>query len=102
MFSCLPSGDSGSFLLFPADDNSSCRRSELEKLPVGLGINLYGSFSFTSGEGVEDGIEGKPELELLVELAGDGTLEVESDGKLEGGEGVHLSSFCCSIIQFCG
>ena len=102
MFSCLPSGESGSFLLFPTDDNSSCRKSELEKLPVGLGINLDGSFSFTSGELVEDGIEGKPELVLLVELVGDGTLEVDSDGNLEGGEGVHFNSLCFSIIQFCG
>ena len=66
-------------------------------------MNLDGSLNFTSGE-VEDVIEGKPELELLVELVGDGTLELESDGKLEeqGGEGVHFNSFCCSIIQFCG
>ena len=71
MFSCLPSGDSGSFLLFAADDISSCRKSELETLPVGLGMNLDGSLSFTSGE-VEDAIEGKPEMELLVELVGDG------------------------------
>ena len=63
---------------------------------------MHGSFSFTSGEIIEDGIEGKPELELLVELVGDGTLEVESDGKLEGGEGVHFNSLFCSIIQFCG
>ena len=83
MFSCLLSGDSGSFLLFAPDDNSSCRKSELEQLSVGLGINLDGAVSFTSGD--VDGREGNLELELLQE---------------DGDEGVHFSTVSCCIIQF--
>ena len=84
MFSFLDSGDSGSFLLFAPDDNSSCRKSELEQLSVGLGIILDGAISFTSGE--VDGMEGRPELELL---AGDGKLQEDGD------EGVHFNTVSC-------
>ena len=52
----------------------------VETLPVRAGNEA--SLSFTSG-GLADRIEGKPEVELLVALVGDGRLELENDGKLE-------------------
>ena len=62
--------DSGSFLLFASDHKSYCRKSELEQLSVGLGINLDAAVTFTSGN--VDGREGNPELELLVEDSNEG------------------------------
>ena len=86
MFLCLLSGDSGSFLLFAPDVNSSCRNSELELLFIGLGIIFYGGVRFTSQE--VDYMEGRPELELLVE---DGILQED------GNESVHFNTL--SLVE---